>query len=70
MEIEVEAVDERGYLREVRLSVGCQLVQRKVSFPFQMRWYPESGLGIVILYNSATGADAAERIAHIALGGE
>ena len=40
VEIEVEAVDERGDLKEVRLSVGGQLVQRKVSFPFQMRWYP------------------------------
>ncbi len=35
-----------------------------------MRWYPASRDGIVILYNSATGADAADRIAHIALGGE
>ena len=40
VEIEVEGVDERGDMKEVRLSVGGQLVQRKVSFPFQMRWYP------------------------------
>ena len=42
VEIEVEAVDERGDVREVRLSIGGQLVQRKVSFPFQMRWYPSA----------------------------
>jgi murein tripeptide amidase MpaA len=42
VEIEVEAVDERGDVKEVRLSVGGQLVQRKVSFPFQMRWYPSA----------------------------
>jgi hypothetical protein len=29
-------------VREVRLSIGGQLVQRKVSFPFQMRWYPSA----------------------------
>ena len=40
VEIEVEAVDERGDVKEVRLSVDDQLVQRKVSFPFQMRWQP------------------------------
>ena len=42
VEIEVEAVDERGDVREVRLSIGGRLVQRKVSFPFQMRWYPSA----------------------------
>ena len=40
VEIEVEAVDERGDLKEVRLSVDGQPVQTKVSFPFQMRWQP------------------------------
>jgi hypothetical protein len=40
VEIEVDAVDERGDMKEVRLRVGDQLVQRKVSFPFQMRWQP------------------------------
>jgi hypothetical protein len=39
VEIEVEAVDERGDVKEVRLSIGGRLIQRKVSFPFQMRWY-------------------------------
>ena len=43
VEIEVEAADERGDLKEVRLSVGDQLVQRKVSFPFQFRWQPTAG---------------------------
>jgi Collagen triple helix repeat (20 copies)/Bacterial Ig domain len=40
VEIEVEAVDERGDMKETRLLVGGELVQRKVSFPFQFRWYP------------------------------
>ncbi len=39
VEIEVEAVDERGDMDEVRLTVDGELVARKVSFPFQMRWY-------------------------------
>src|SRR4051794_30161308 len=42
VEIEVEAVDERGDLKEVRLSVGGEQVARKVSFPFQMRWQPSA----------------------------
>ena len=42
VEIEVEAVDERGDLKEVRLSVGGQQVARKVSFPFQLRWQPKA----------------------------
>ena len=40
VEIEVEAFDERGDLKEVRLSVGGTQVAKKVSFPFQMRWQP------------------------------
>ena len=40
VEIEIEAADERGDIKEARLSVGGQLVQRKVSFPFQFRWQP------------------------------
>ncbi|HWT91757.1 MAG TPA: M14 family zinc carboxypeptidase, partial [Solirubrobacteraceae bacterium] len=43
VEIEVEAVDERGDLKEVRLSVDGQPVARKVSFPFQLRWQPAPG---------------------------
>ena len=39
VEIEVEAVDERGDIKEVRLQRRAgSSVQRKVSFPFQMRW--------------------------------
>lgn len=34
-----------------------------------MRWYPSQRSGIVILYNSETGSEAAIRIAHQALGG-
>ena len=42
VEVEVEAVDERGDLKEVRLILHGQLIQRKVSFPFQMRWQPSA----------------------------
>lgn len=34
-----------------------------------IRWYPEQKSGVVILFNSDTGMDAAERMAHLALGG-
>jgi hypothetical protein len=34
-----------------------------------MRWYPATGDGVAILFNSATGIEAAQRLAHIALGG-
>jgi hypothetical protein len=35
-----------------------------------MRWYPDSGVGVVALCNAANAQPAAERIAHAALGGE
>ena len=34
-----------------------------------MRWYPQHRRGVVVLFNSETGLDAALRIAHTALGG-
>lgn len=34
------------------------------------RWHQPSRSGVVVLCNAATGRDAAERIAHLALGGE
>jgi zinc carboxypeptidase/Big-like domain-containing protein len=40
VEVEVDAFDERGDMKEVRLYVGDTLIQRKVSFPFQMRYWP------------------------------
>jgi hypothetical protein len=40
VEVEVDAVDERGDMKEVRLFVGDQMVDRKVSFPFQLRYQP------------------------------
>ena len=33
------------------------------------RWYPATGRGVVIFFNSENGPDAAARLAHIALGG-
>ena len=42
VEIEVEASDDRGDIKEVRLSVNGQAVTKKVSFPFQMRWQPSA----------------------------
>ena len=43
VEIEVEPVDERGDMREVRLVVDGAVVQTKVSFPYQLRWQPAPG---------------------------
>jgi hypothetical protein len=40
VEVEVDAVDERGDMKETRLFVGDDMVDRKVSFPFQMRYQP------------------------------
>jgi len=34
-----------------------------------LRWYPDAKRGIVVLFNSDTGLDAARRLAHLALGG-
>ena len=42
VEIEVEASDDRGDIKEVRLSVNGQPVAKKVSFPFQLRWQPSA----------------------------
>lgn len=44
---------------EVGEGVGCL-----------MRWHPRQRSGVVILFNSESGGDAAQRLAHIALGGE
>ena len=35
-----------------------------------VRFYPQRGMGAVVLFNSETGLEAARRIAHLALGGE
>ena len=35
-----------------------------------MQWYPEARCGVVVMFNSETGLPAAERIAHLALGGD
>ena len=42
VEVEVEAADDRGDIKEVRLSVNGQPVAKKVSFPFQLRWQPSA----------------------------
>jgi CubicO group peptidase (beta-lactamase class C family) len=34
-----------------------------------VRWYPQAGRGVAIMFNAETGPDAALRIAHLALGG-
>jgi len=34
------------------------------------RWHPQTRRGVVVLCNAVTARAAAERIAHIALGGE
>lgn len=35
-----------------------------------MQWYPAAGCGVVVMFNSEAGLPAAERIAHLALGGD
>jgi hypothetical protein len=52
-------VGTRAQVDDMTSGTGCLL-----------RWYPASRCGVVVLYNSATGGEAAERIAHIALGGD
>jgi CubicO group peptidase (beta-lactamase class C family) len=49
----------RVQVADVASGIGCL-----------MRWYPESQCGVIVLFNSETGFDAAERIAHLAIGGE
>ena len=59
VEIDVDAVDERGDMKEVRLYIGDQLIQRKISFPFQLRYQPTAadvGQAVVL---RAVGEDAA-----------
>ena len=47
----------------------CKVVDTDRGSGTLLQWYPETGNGIVVLYNSATGTDAAARLAHLALGG-
>ena len=35
-----------------------------------MRWYPKARSGVVVMFNSETGPEAALHIAHLALGGQ
>lgn len=55
---------------ETRDGVRMQLDESASGIVCLARWYPAQRLGVVVLCNSASGKDAAERIAHIALGGE
>jgi len=59
LSVKHSTVGQRMQVAETASGIGCL-----------MRWYPAARTGIVVLYNSATGRDAAERIAHLALGGE
>lgn len=54
---DVTARGDRLQVADVAGGVGCL-----------MRWYPEEGSGVVIVFNSVTGSDAALRIARLALG--
>jgi CubicO group peptidase (beta-lactamase class C family) len=50
--------------------VRCQVADSTAGVGCLMRWHDQTATGVVILYNSATGSQAAERIAQLALGGE
>lgn len=49
--------------------VQMQLAEVSDGVGVLARWYPRTGQGVVIFFNSENGPDAALRIAHIALGG-
>lgn len=46
-----------------------QVIDRTDGQGCLLRWYPANRSGIAVMFNSATGVEAAERIAHAALGG-
>lgn len=55
---------------DTREGVRLQLEETASGIVCLARWHPSMRIGVVILCNSASGRDVAERIAHIALGGE
>jgi Zinc carboxypeptidase/Bacterial Ig domain len=63
VEVEVDAVDERGDMKEVALEVGGETVSRKVSFPFQLRYQPTAAdVGRTVTL-TAVAEDAAGNVA-------
>lgn len=56
-------------VRETEFGRYVELIDVRYGVGSLLRWYPETGSGVVVLFNSATGSAAAERIAHLALGG-
>jgi hypothetical protein len=61
LSVQVRSFDtgRRVQVFEITDGVGCLI-----------RWHSRTRNGIVILFDSATGGEAAVRIAHLALGGE
>jgi len=59
LDVRRTAAGVRVQVSDVAIGTGCLL-----------RWYPQTRSGIVVLFNSATGLPVAERLAHLALGGE
>jgi CubicO group peptidase (beta-lactamase class C family) len=62
MNVSIEMVKDAG--RRI------QVVDRTDGQGCLLQWYPSNRSGIAVMFNSATGVEAAERIAHIALGGK
>jgi len=57
-------------VRDTPCGIRVQVADVSMGSGCLMRWYPQTRNGIVVLFNSATGLEAAERLAHLALGGE
>jgi hypothetical protein len=60
LQVHVRQTDDGMCVQVADVTGGCGCL---------MRWYPEHGNGVVILFNSETGPEAALRIAQLALGG-
>jgi CubicO group peptidase (beta-lactamase class C family) len=58
-------------IRAVRTEFGLmvEMAEDHAGSGCLMRWYPDAGIGITILYNGQRGSEAARRMAHDALGG-
>jgi len=56
-------------VRRTADGLRVQLAERSGGVGCLLRWYPDAGRGVVIMFNSESGPAAAERIAQRAIGG-